>query len=212
MPHSVSLELNLAFLPVPSLCARGRLGCGVSVVTCEQGRPALSSPLPSPPPPAEARRSPRSDTEVLRHGPSLDALVLGRLGSISTCLPVSPSTPGVTSSPRQPGLGPWEAEAGRTSCLRHCPAAAGEGERWGVRPAPTAPHEEADLARSSRGPVPSLRVLAAPLSLAESLPFSAWLTPRQGCVGVPWRPAGPRPAPAPSSSGPWQAPAVELPF
>lgn len=56
----------------------------------------------------------------------------------------------------------------------------------------TAPHEEADLARSSRGPVPSLRVLAAPLSLAESLPFSAWLTPRQGCVGVPWRPAGPR--------------------
>lgn len=118
--------------------------------------------------------------------------MLGRLGSIPTCLPVSPSTPGVTSSPRQPGLGPWEAEAGRTSCLRHCPAAAGEGERWGVRPAPTAPHEEADLARSSRGPVPSLRVLAAPLSLAESLPFSAWLTPRQGCVGVPWRPAGPR--------------------
>lgn len=56
----------------------------------------------------------------------------------------------------------------------------------------TAPHEEADLAPSSRGPVPSLRVLAAPLSLAESLPFSAWLTPRLGCVGVPWRPAGPR--------------------
>lgn len=97
------------------------------MVTCEQGRPALSSPLPARGGPAVTPLRP----EVLRRGPSLDALVLGRLGSIPTCLLVSHLTPGVTSSPRQPGLGPWEAEAGRTSCLRHCPAAEGEGESGG---------------------------------------------------------------------------------